>query len=156
MKLKNGLTEFTFKKLQVKVHVKRCKHFLLSNDTGNIDAAKTFKPFGEFPTNNNTLVFACNEFFVKPNAILSWRLFPSHRASVIFETLQEGSWTEVEDIEDNPFKKSRTYVYRNETPSTIIAPDETIAGTARDGYLRLKLSNDFYAGQNFLNTKEPI
>ncbi len=74
MMVKKGAVPIKCKKISVHVAVRQSKHFRVSNDTGEVDTSKAFKPFGDFPNNGMSLVWGSNEFFAKAGAKLTLTL----------------------------------------------------------------------------------
>ncbi|MCL9803998.1 baseplate J/gp47 family protein [Flavobacterium amniphilum] len=68
---KNKSIIASVKTIAIRINVNQFKSFVLESDFGGIDVEKPFYPFGEFPKNDNGIILASNEFFMKGKASAS-------------------------------------------------------------------------------------
>lgn len=75
------------------------KNLLLQNDTGVLNAAKPFQPFGNEPTPGNALIVGSEELFYKPNAQLQlnvqWKDLPASTGDLDFDYDEEADYQSV-------------------------------------------------------------
>jgi hypothetical protein len=73
------------------------KNLSLQNDAGKINAAKPFKPFGEFPEKGASFIIGSKEVFQKPLTQLvidiDWQQVPVKTVTVNLAALKQEDWT---------------------------------------------------------------
>jgi len=83
----------------VSVTVDAIKNLVLQNDDGKINAAKPFKPFGDFPENGASFIIGSKEIFQKQLTQLTidfdWQQAPLYNSTVNISSLVKGNWAPV-------------------------------------------------------------
>lgn len=129
--------------LRLKVDVDGVKNLALSSDGGSIDAAKPFKPFGDFPKLNASFYIGSKEIFQKELEILRIN-FP---VNLTTEELKKCQYLHANVWEDFPFSKTgNVYQIQKNISGSYLKPTlvnfgapELLKATAFEGFLRFRL-----------------
>jgi hypothetical protein len=83
----------------VSVTVDAIKNLVLQNDDGKINAAKPFKPFGDFPEDGASFIIGSKEIFQKQLTQLAiafdWQQEPLYNSTINISSLVKGNWAPV-------------------------------------------------------------
>lgn len=149
------------KEIKFLFNVDGLKKFVASNDFGPLDTAKPFQPFGSNPVTGSSIVIGSKEVFQKSLSRLSfrvdWRSVPTvypplgaslpHLAS---DVLQAGAWSATSNtavpVSDTTFTLTND-LDRSVQRQADFEEDEHYSTTARQGFVRLRLTGDFGQGQ---------
>lgn len=131
--------------LRLQVNVRGVKNLALSSDGGSIDAAKPFKPFGDFPKLNASFYIGSKEIFQKELESLTVN-FPVNEPMTC-QYLHGNAW------EDFPFSKTgNVYQIQKNISGSYLKPTlvnfaapELLKATAFEGYLRFRLNDGKYS-----------
>ncbi|WPU91359.1 hypothetical protein SNE25_18740 [Mucilaginibacter sabulilitoris] len=87
--------------VNISVTVEKLKNLILQNDDGAINAAKPFKPFGDFPEAGASFIIGSKEIFQKQLTQLTigvdWQQKPLTQSKVNVSALAKGDWISVYD-----------------------------------------------------------
>lgn len=137
--------------IQISVDVKGVKDLALSSDGGSIDAAKPFKPFGDFPKTGAGFYIGSKEIFQKRLDSLELN-FPVS-APFTCSYLHKNNW------KNYPLTKLPNDRYRINKPSganlletTLMdfGPNQLLKATSFEGYLRLQLNSSQFSLEAYL------
>lgn len=131
--------------LRLTVDVDGVKNLALSSDGGSIDAAKPFKPFGDFPKLNASFYIGSKEIFQKELESLTVN-FPVNEPMTC-QYLHGNVW------DDYPFSKTGNgYLIQKNISGNYLKPTlvnfsapELLKATAFEGYLRFRLNTGKYS-----------
>lgn len=132
--------------LRLTVDVEGVKNLALSSDGGSIDAAKPFKPFGDFPKLNASFYIGSREIFQKELESLTVN-FPVNEPMTC-QYLHGNVW------DDYPFSKTSDggYLIQKNISGNYLKPTlvnfgapELLKATAFEGYLRFRLNTGKYS-----------
>ena len=153
------LEEATLTRIDLTVEVKRLKQAALSNDFGPVDASKPFQPFGASPVKNSALVIGSRELLQKriTDAVVNvqWQSAPApfggKSVNAVTEYLQGGAWRQYRtNLQEEVTGTTFTLLGEPQSPDAppySDAPDpsgdEQYQSSSRNGFVRLRLSDDF-------------
>lgn len=131
--------------IQLAVNVIGVKDLALSSDGGSIDAAKPFKPFGDFPKLNASFYIGSKEIFQKKLDSIQVN-FPVS-VPVTCEYLHGNAWESYGlPSEGNPFIIQKSIAGNLLKPSTMdFGPNDFIQATSFEGILRFRLNTSIYS-----------
>lgn len=131
------------------VDVEGLKDLLLSNDTGAIDAAKPFKPFGEFPAAGASFYIGSRELFQKNLTELRFEFGNVIEHDTEIHYLYNGDWSRSQRLTTNTETLSLAGgVFPPTAPS--FAKNEPLSAATVDGFIRLSLNSDSYSMEQYL------
>lgn len=137
------------------VSVDNIKDLSLQNDDGKLNAAKPFKPFGEFPEDGASFIIGSKEVFQKPLTALSintnWQSAPSATADL--SALVAGQWQSPFEYDASLNTSSITATGVASIPVTQpdFTPNEEYKTTSVDGFIRLQLNSSGYNLATYLS-----
>ena len=156
------LEDATLTRIDLTVAVKKLRKAVLSNDFGPVDASKPFQPFGASPVKNSAFVIGSKEIFRKrlTSAVVnvSWQGAPApfggKSVNAVTEYLQGGAWQQYKtSLQEDVTKTTFTLMGEPQAPDAppfTDAPDasedEPYQTSSRNGFVRLRLSDDFGQG----------
>jgi hypothetical protein len=135
------------------------KNVSLQNDDGKIDAAKPFKPFGEFPESGASLIIGSKEIFQKKLTALlintDWQQAPQSNTNADAVVLNEGQWSITPFA--NGINLSNGMInlsgLNNIAQSAAdFSPNDDYQITSVDGFIKLRLNNSDYSIKTYLST----
>lgn len=132
--------------LEVNVDAKGVKDLALSNDSGTIDSAKPFKPFGDFPKQGTNFNIGSKEIFQKKLTRLDINGLVAPPVS--FEYLHGGEWSSVSAIKESASKRYRaTFSTANalKTAKADFTAVNHLGVQSHEGFLRMKLQDSTYS-----------
>lgn len=139
-----GAKQIELSQIDLYIYVSGLKNFLLATNIGLVDTSSSFKPFGEFPRNGNSLLVGCNEFFIKKKASLYINSNPSLSSGLSLQTekLIDGLWTNTQAF-NHPIENTNPIVEYQE--KNIIPNASSVSG-----YAKIILNDTDFAGEKFL------
>ncbi|MCX6250198.1 MAG: hypothetical protein NTX61_05540 [Bacteroidetes bacterium] len=161
------LKSLVIEEILVDVTVQNVKNLVLQNDNGNIDPAKPFKLFGEFPDNGSYFILGSKEIFQKKVSALKinivWKNVPS--LDVDRFVLCEGQWESVASpivtLFSDPLTKSIPFHTSYDLVSGYLqkplsqpdfGPNELYQISSVDGFIKIQVSGpDTYSLKTYLN-----
>lgn len=135
--------------VSITVDVNGVKELMLSNDTGSIDAAKPFKPFGEFPDTDASFYIGSKEIFQKNLTELSFVFGDDISPKANVNYLHDGAWNISEPFAAN----TKTLLLAGQKfPSAAIdfSKNEALTPTTLEGFVRLRLGTNIYSMDQYL------
>lgn len=141
-----SLMETPLTSVHIGLEVKGVKGLALSNDSGTIDNAKPFKPFGDFPKSGSSFNMGSNEVFRKKLTRLHINGIVA--PTVAFEYLQGGQWKPLSATKETTAGRYSLALHAG-TFIPMAAPDlgaNPYWGVrSHEGILRMKLQDSTYA-----------
>jgi hypothetical protein len=143
------LSKDRVKSITVDVEVNGVKNLMLSNDKGTVDAAKPFKPFGEFPDSGASFYIGSKEIFQKQLTELSFDFSNDifHDGEVSY--LHKGNWNTSKTINNNTQTLS---LAGNVFPSAEMdfTANEPLSVSSLGGFIRLALDSGSFSMASYL------
>ncbi len=148
------LETIEIQQITLNVDVKGLKTLAVSNDFGPVDTSKPFQPFGAQPVTGSSFLVGSAEVFQKKldSATIKagWLEPPSPytgaNPAVNIDFLNSGSWVD-SGISDYDIDETEFELTSNLDKSYLDAvnpnPDEHYSTKSRQGFVRLKLTDDF-------------
>lgn len=153
-----ALQEVTVREIGIRTFAASVKSLAISNDFGPVDPSKPFQPFGASPVAGSSLTIGSKEVFQKtllqasvaidwlaPPAAFTGTTVPNVEIDVLSAGAWEGSGTPAVAVtaEDFPLTAGLTGPVLDRPDFT---PDDPYTVSARQGFIRLRLTGDFGQG----------
>ncbi|MCO4294458.1 baseplate J/gp47 family protein [Solitalea sp. MAHUQ-68] len=149
------LTNDQISSIKVEVEVNGVRNLELSSETGTIDAAKPFKPYGEFPVSGASFYIGSKEIFQKSINELRFEFGETIPYSGEIEYLRQGKWI---DIRGNSLGTDTYTINSNFVAAKKdFTQNEPLTATTLEGFIRLLLASNEYSKSTYLsNVKAQI
>jgi len=135
----------------ITVNVTGVKNLSLSHDNGDVDAAKPFKPFGDFPSTNSSFFIGSKEVFQKKLSFVKLNFawgdnIPSINTTINY--LKDNNW----ETGFNSTNDTIDFTHQSFSNIPISFEDnEPLQTNSIQGFLRLRISNDNFSYQKYLD-----
>lgn len=143
------LHDKSIQSIDITIAVVGLKDLALSNDNGDVDGSKPFKPFGDLPGRGSSFYIGSRELFQKPlervSFIFDWKNepIPDTSGSSYFSParyLRQSKWNESYQITNDEIVFNATAPFVKAAIN--FEPEEQLQQNTREGFLRLQLSSD--------------
>lgn len=163
---RQGSTAVTYQALMEKplasvyigLEVKGVKSLALSNDSGTIDSAKPFKPFGDFPKLGSNFNIGSKEIFQKKLTRLD--VNGSVVPTTAFEYLHGGEWRPLpatKQAEANRYRLSFSGADVPKTAQSAFGTNDYLSAQSYEGFLRMRLQDSTYSlGTHIKNINDSL
>ncbi len=152
--LHSRLANVVIQEVTLTTKIRGLREMAATNDFGPVDTSKPFQPFGASPVEGSSLVIGSKEAFQKSlNSLsinLNWRSAPIFHKTpapkVAADLLQAGKWVPANispvDVTSNNYSlTSNLAISVRDKP--VFERNEPLSTAARQGYVRLRLLQDF-------------
>ncbi|MEB2773756.1 baseplate J/gp47 family protein [Algoriphagus sp. D3-2-R+10] len=136
--------------IKLSVAVVGVKDLALSSDGGSIDAAKPFKPFGDFPKNNASFYIGSREIFQKKLDTIKVN-FPIS-APITCQYLHGNDWDSYPIVKENDsyLVQKNTDGNRLKLATMNFGANTFLQATSFEGILRFRLNTNIYSLEEYM------
>jgi hypothetical protein len=125
--------------IDISVNVDGVKDLMLSNDTGSIDGAKPFKPYGDFPDKGAFFYIGSKEIFQKNLTKIEFKSDVTIPCENIGQVLSKGSWEN--PIVQDSGTPNLSFSFAPFPASAVdFSKNEPLGAASIEGFMRLALN----------------